>query len=79
MPNDLTGKVDPTQDSDLEMEAIRNDLESEDVFSMAFRGKEETARSKEDIWLKSSSSSDEAGPDLEATGMQDLRQAHTEL
>ena len=43
MPNDLTGRTDMAVrqevNSDLEMEAIRNDLESEDVFSIAFGGK----------------------------------------
>jgi hypothetical protein len=43
MPNDLTGRTDMAGrqevNSDLEMEAIRNDLESEDVFSIAFGGK----------------------------------------
>lgn len=39
MPNDLTGKAELNEDSDceLDIEAIRNDLQDDDVFSLAYR------------------------------------------
>jgi len=39
MPNDLTGKADRDRESDdqLDIEAIRNDLQDDDVFSIAYR------------------------------------------
>ena len=39
MPNDLTGKANLNKQSDdeLDIEAIRNDLQDDDVFSIAYR------------------------------------------
>jgi hypothetical protein len=39
MPNDLTGSGDlnPASDYELDIEAIRNDLQDDDVFSLAYR------------------------------------------
>lgn len=39
MPNDLTGKADLNQqiDSELDIEAIRNDLQDDDIFSIAYQ------------------------------------------
>ena len=68
MPNDLTGKADRNKESDdeLDIEAIRNDLQDDDVFSIAYRkdfsvqNPEETKKSGEvqplDEWLESSDS-----------------------
>ena len=55
MPNDLTGKADRNKESDdeLDIEAIRNDLQDDDVFSIAYRkdfsvqNPEETKKSDE--------------------------------
>jgi hypothetical protein len=68
MPNDLTGKTDLNKESDyeLDIEAIRNDLQDDDVFSIAYRkdysvqNPEETKKSSDvlpkDEWLESSDS-----------------------
>ena len=69
------------------MEAIRQDLESEDVFSLAFRknGKgnhslgsskrlEEQHSLPDEEWLKSSSENSDSKPDLlDTTGAADLK------
>lgn len=69
MPNDLTGNADINQDSEenFDIEAIRNDLQDDDVFSIAYR-KDSTIQNPEDTkkssvippeeWLESSDSQD---------------------
>lgn len=90
MPNDLTGKADLNQESDCEfdIEAIRNDLQDDDVFSIAYRkdssiqNPEETRKSSnalpQEEWIESSDSQDvqfdrDTNEQLELTGLQDLK------
>ena len=50
MPNDLTGTaaINPESDCELDIEAIRNDLQDDDVFSLAYRKDNFSVQNPED-------------------------------